>query len=110
MDKKDFIVFKKQYGNIKHPKVKELSINQSGVTIYEKDTSTIINFVLPIEESLKAMKYFEEFNMGEEILFNISDTGDFECIFRGISSPQTEEDYSSFSIIVQEKLPIENQL
>lgn len=51
------------------------------------------------------MNYFEEFNLGEDIQFNIAGTGDFECIFRGISPVIDKNSYSSFSITVQEKEP-----
>ncbi len=110
MNEENYIVFKKQYGNIKRPKTKEVSINQNGVKIYEKDQAMIINIVLPIEDSMKVYKFFEEFNLGEDILFNISNTGDFECVFRGISSPIDKDSYSSFSITVQEKYQRPDQL
>ena len=73
--------------------------------IYEKDQSMIINIIVPVEDSTKTMKYFEEFNLGEDIHFNIAGTGDFECIFRGISPMIDKNSYSSFSITVQEKEP-----
>ena len=110
MDKTNFVVFKKQYGNIKRPKVKELYINLNGVKIYEKDLSMLINIILPIEESEKSIKFFEEFNLGEEIRFNIANTGDFECIFRGISPVIDKNSYSSFTITVQDKNPRPDQL
>ena len=103
MDEKNYVIFKKQYGNIKHPRVKELSINLNGVKIYEKVQSMIINIIVPVEDSTKTMQYFEEFNLGEDIHFNIAGTGDFECIFRGISPMIDKNSYSSFSITVQEK-------
>ena len=78
--------------------------------IYEKEESMIINIIVPIEESTKTLKYFEEFNLGEDIQFNISNTGDFECIFRGISPMIDKLGYSSFSITVQEKNPKSDQL
>ena len=105
MDKKNYVIFKKQYGNIKHPRVKELSVNLNGVKIYEKEQSMIINIIVPVEDSTKTMKYYEEFNLGEDIQFNIAGTGDFECIFRGISPMIDKNSYSSFSITVQEKEP-----
>lgn len=105
MEENNYVVFKKQYGNIKRPRVKELSINLNGVKIYEKDQSMIINIIVPVEDSTKTMKYFEEFNLGEDIHFNIAGTGDFECIFRGISPMIDKNSYSSFSITVQEKEP-----
>ena len=110
MDENNYVIFKKQYGNIRRPKVKELSINLNGVKIYEKDQSMIINIIIPIEDSTKTMQYFEEFNLGEDIQFNIGNTGDFECIFRGISPMIDKEGYSSFSITVQEKSPRPDQL
>lgn len=110
MEENNYIVFKKQYGNIKRPRTKEVSINQNGVKIYEKDQSMIINIVLPIEDSMKVYQFFEEFNLGEDIQFNISNTGDFECIFRGISSVIDKDSYSSFSITVQEKYQRPDQL
>ena len=85
MEENNYIIFKKQYGNIKRPRVKELSINLNGVKIYEKEQSMIINIIVPVEDSTKTVKYFEEFNLGEDIQFNIAGTGDFECSFRGIS-------------------------
>ena len=103
MEENNYVIFKKQYGNIKHPRVKELSINLNGVKIYEKEQSMIINIIVPVEDSTKTMKYFEEFNLGEDIHFNIAGTGDFECIFRGISPMIDKNSYSSFSITVQEK-------
>lgn len=106
----NYVIFKKQYGNIKRPRVKELSVNQNGVKIYEKDQSMIINIIVPVEDSTKTVQYFEEFNLGEDIQFNIAETGDFECIFRGISSVVDKQGYSSFSIIVQEKNPRPDQL
>lgn len=106
----NYVIFKKQYGNIKRPRVKELSVNQNGVKIYEKDQSMIINIIVPVEDSTKTVQYFEEFNLGEDIQFNIAETGDFECIFRGISPVVDKQGYSSFSIIVQEKNPRPNQL
>lgn len=106
----DYVIFKKQYGNIKRPRVKELSVNQNGVKIYEKDQSMIINIIVPVEDSTKTVQYFEEFNLGEDIQFNIGETGDFECIFRGISPVVDKQGYSSFSIIVQEKNPRPDQL
>lgn len=108
MEENNYVVFKKQYGNIKRPRVKELSINLNGVKIYEKDQSMIINIIVPIEDSNKTVKYFEEFNLGEDIQFNIAGTGDFECIFRGISPMIDKNSYSSFSITVQEKEPQDN--
>lgn len=108
MEENNYVIFKKQYGNIKHPRVKELSINLNGVKIYEKDQSMIINIIVPIEDSNKTVKYFEEFNLGEDIQFNIAGTGDFECIFRGISPMIDKNSYSSFSITVQEKEPQDN--
>ena len=51
MDEKNYVIFKKQYGNIKHPRVKELSINLNGVKIYEKEQSMIINIIVPVEDS-----------------------------------------------------------
>ena len=110
MDENNCIIFKKQYGNIKRPRVKEVSINKNGVKIYEKDQAMIINMVLPIEDSMKVYKFFEEFNLGEDILFNISNTGDFECVFRGISSVIDKDGYSSFSITVQDKYQRPDQL
>lgn len=110
MEENNYIVFKKQYGNIKRPRTKEVSINQNGVKIYEKNQSMIINIVLPIEDSMKVYQFFEEFNLGEDIQFNISNTGDFECIFRGISSVIDKDSYSSFSITVQEKYQRPDQL
>ena len=98
MDKNNYVIFKKQYGNIKRPRIKELSVNLNGVKIYEKDQSMIINIIVPIEESTRTVEYFEEFNLGEDIQFNISDTGDFECIFRGISPMIDKGSFSSFSI------------
>lgn len=106
----NYVIFKKRYGNIKRPRVKELSVNQNGVKIYEKDQSMIINIIVPIEDSTKTVQYFEEFNLGEDIQFNIAETGDFECIFRGISPVVDKQGYSSFSIIVQEKNPRPDQL
>lgn len=106
----NYVIFKKQYGNIKRPRVKELSVNQNGVKIYEKDQSMIINIIVPVEDSTKTVQYFEEFNLGEDIQFNIAETGDFECIFRGISPVVDKQGYSSFSIIVQEKNPRHDQL
>ena len=103
MDEKNYVIFKKQYGYIKHPRVKELSINLNGVKIYEKEQSMIINIIVPVEDSTKTIQYFEEFNLGEDIHFNIAGTGDFECIFRGISPMIDKNSYSSFSITVQEK-------
>ena len=103
MEENNYVIFKKQYGNIKHPRVKELSINLNGVKIYEKEQSMIINIIVPVEDSTKTMQYFEEFNLGEDIHFNIARTGDFECIFRGISPMIDKNSYSSFSITVQEK-------
>lgn len=108
MEENNYVIFKKQYGNIKRPRVKELSINLNGVKIYEKDQSMIINIIVPIEDSNKTVKYFEEFNLGEDIQFNIAGTGDFECIFRGISPVIDKNSYSSFSITVQEKEPQDN--
>ena len=108
MEENNYVVFKKQYGNIKRPRVKELSINLNGVKIYEKDQSMIINIIVPVEDSTKTIQYFEEFNLGEDIQFNIAGTGDFECIFRGISSMIDKNSYSSFSITVQEKEPQDN--
>ena len=108
MEENNYVIFKKQYGNIKRPRVKELSINLNGVKIYEKDQSMIINIIVPIEDSNKTVKYFEEFNLGEDIQFNIAGTGDFECIFRGISPMIDKNSYSSFSITVQEKEPQDN--
>ena len=108
MEENNYVVFKKQYGNIKRPRVKELSINLNGVKIYEKEQSMIINIIIPIEDSNKTVKYFEEFNLGEDIQFNIAGTGDFECIFRGISPMIDKNSYSSFSITVQEKEPQDN--
>ena len=105
MEENNYVIFKKQYGNIKRPRVKELSINLNGVKIYEKDQSMIINIIVPVEESNKVVEYFEEFNLGEDIQFNIEDTGDFECTFRGISPVIDKNSYSSFSITVQEKEP-----
>ena len=105
MDEKNYVIFKKQYGNIKRPRVKELSINLNGVKIYEKEQSMIINIIVPVEDSTKTIQYFEEFNLGEDIQFNIAGTGDFECIFRGISPVIDKNSYSSFSITVQEKDP-----
>lgn len=110
MDKNNYIIFKKHYGNIKRQRTKELSINLNGVKIYEKEESMIINIIVPIEESTKTLKYFEEFNLGEDIKFNISNTGDFECIFRGISTMIDKLGYSSFSITVQEKNPRPDKL
>ena len=110
MDKNNYVIFKKHYGNIKNQRTKELSINLNGVKIYEKEESMIINIIVPIEESTKTLKYFEEFNLGEDIQFNISNTGDFECIFRGISPMIDKLGYSSFSIKVQEKNPKSDQL
>ena len=81
------------------------SINLNGVKIYEKDQSMIINIIVPVEDSTKTIQYFEEFNLGEDIQFNIAGTGDFECIFRGISPVIDKNSYSSFSITVQEKDP-----
>ena len=107
MEKNNYVIFKKHYGNIKRPRVKKLSINLNGVKIYEKDQSMIINIIVPVEESTKVVEYFEEFNLGEDIQFNISDTGDFECTFRGISPVIDKNSYSSFSITVQEKEPQE---
>lgn len=49
----NYVIFKKQYGNIKRPRVKELSVNQNGVKIYEKDQSMIINIIVPVEDSIK---------------------------------------------------------
>lgn len=108
MEENNYVIFKKQYGNIKRPRVKELSINLNGVKIYEKEQSMIINIIVPIEDSTKTLQYFEEFNLGEDIQFNIAGTGDFECIFRGISSMIDKNSYSSFSITVQEKEPQDN--
>ena len=108
MEENNYVVFKKQYGNIKRPRVKELSINLNGVKIYEKEQSIIINIIVPIEDSTKTLQYFEEFNLGEDIQFNIAGTGDFECIFRGISPMIDKNSYSSFSITVQEKEPQDN--
>ena len=108
MEENNYVIFKKQYGNIKLPRVKELSINLNGVKIYEKDQSMIINIIVPIEDSTKTLQYFEEFNLGEDIQFNIAGTGDFECIFRGISPMIDKNSYSSFSITVQEKEPQDN--
>ena len=108
MEENNYVIFKKQYGNIKRPRVKELSINLNGVKIYEKEQSMIINIIVPIEDSNKTVKYFEEFNLGEDIQFNIAGTGDFECIFRGISPMIDKNSYSSFSITVQEKEPQDN--
>lgn len=110
MDKNNYVIFKKHYGNIKRQRTKELSINLNGVKIYEKEESMIINIIVPIEESTKTRKYFEEFNLGEDIKFNISNTGDFECIFRGISPMIDKLGYSSFSITVQEKNPRHDKL
>ena len=110
MDENNYVIFKKQYGNIKRPRTKELAINLNGVKIYEKDQSMIINIIVPVEDSTKTVEYFEEFNLGEEIRFNIGNTGDFECIFRGISSVIDKQSYSSFSITVQEKNPGSNEL
>ena len=110
MDKNNYVIFKKHYGNIKRQRTKELSINLNGVKIYEKEESMIINIIVPIEESTKTLKYFEEFNLGEDIKFNISNTGDFECIFRGISPMIDKLGYSSFSITVQEKNPRPDKL
>jgi hypothetical protein len=78
------------------------------VKIYEKEQSMIINIIVPIEDSTKTLQYFEEFNLGEDIQFNIAGTGDFECIFRGISPMIDKNSYSSFSITVQEKEPQDN--
>ena len=108
MEENNYVIFKKQYGNIKRPRVKELSINLNGVQIYEKEQSMIINNIVPVEDSTKTVKYFEEFNLGEDIQFNIAGTGDFECIFRGISPMIDKNSYSSFSITVQEKEPQDN--
>ena len=105
MEENNYVIFKKQYGNIKRPRVNELSVNLNGVKIYEKDQSMIINIIVPIEDSNKTVKYFEEFNLGEDIQFNIAGTGDFECIFRGISPVIDKNSYSSFSITVQQKEP-----
>lgn len=105
MEENNYVIFKKQYGNIKRPRVKELTVNLNGVKIYEKEQSMIINIIVPVEDSTKTMKYFEEFNLGEDIQFNIAGTGDFECIFRGISPMIDKNTYSSFSITVQEKEP-----
>ncbi|AMK15767.1 HAD family hydrolase [Methanobrevibacter olleyae] len=110
MDENNYVTFKKQYGNIKRPRTKELSINSNGVKIYEKDQSMIINISVPIEESSDIIKYFEEFNLGEDIQFNISNTGDFKYVFRGISPVTDKDSYSSFSIIVQEKNPRPDQI
>ena len=66
MEENNYVIFKKQYGNIKRPRVKELSINLNGVKIYEKEQSMIINIIVPVEDSTKTVKYFEEFNLGEE--------------------------------------------
>ena len=108
MEENNYVIFKKQYGNIKRPRVKELSINLNGVKIYEKDQSMIINIIVPVEDSTKTIEYFEEFNLGEDIQLNIAGTGDFECIFRGISPVIDKNSYSSFSITVQEKEPQDN--
>ena len=77
------------------------SIARTGVAL-------AINIIVPIEDSTKTLQYFEEFNLGEDIQFNIAGTGDFECIFRGISPMIDKNSYSSFSITVQEKEPQDN--
>ena len=105
MEENNYVIFKKQYGNIKRPRVKELSINLNGVKIYEKEQSMIINIIVPIEDSTKTLQYFEEFNLGEDIFFFIVCSFYFECIFRGISPMIDKNSYSSFSITVQEKEP-----
>lgn len=53
MKENNYVIFKKQYGNIKHPRVKELSINLNGVKIYEKEQSMITNIIVPVEIQLK---------------------------------------------------------
>ena len=70
MEENNYVIFKKQYGNIKRPRVKELSINLNGVKIYEKEQSMIINIIVPVEDSTKTVKYFEEFKLF--IIFNYS--------------------------------------
>ena len=55
MDENNYVIFKKQYGNIKRPRFKELSINLNGVKIYEKDQYMRINIIISIQDSTKTV-------------------------------------------------------
>lgn len=84
------VIFKKDSGDI-------LSINQKFVGLKSRKSGILtVNFRSPEEEINKAKRFFEGLQSFEMIKFNIGDTGDIECYFKGISPLLEQTDDAGF--------------
>jgi len=95
------VVFKKDSGE-------ELDINQKYVGLKTRpDGIMTVNFRSPEDEIIKIKDFFEGFRSSEPINFDIGETGNIECYFKGISpllekTNETGSNYFFLSVTLQE--------
>ncbi|WP_409200919.1 hypothetical protein [Methanobrevibacter sp. DSM 116169] len=96
----NIVIFKKELG-------RQLEIDQKYVGIKTTENN-IFKVNLRVPENLKdeVLDYFKKFQIAEPISFDIGNTGDINCLFRG-TSPVIENDdngtkYYLISVILEE--------
>ena len=95
------IVFKKDSGE-------ELDIDQKYVGLKTRPNGIMtVNFRCPEEEMNNVKGFFEGLRTSEPMKFNIGETGDIECYFKGVSPLLEKKDgvgphYFFLSVTLQE--------
>jgi hypothetical protein len=95
------IAFKRDSGE-------ELNINQKYVSLKTRENGIMtVNFRSPEDEMSKIKDFFEGLMSSEPISFDIGETGDIECYFKGVSPLLEKKDsvgsnYFFLSVTLQE--------
>ncbi|MDL2271336.1 hypothetical protein LJC03_05990, partial [Methanobrevibacter sp. OttesenSCG-928-I08] len=81
-----------------------LDIDQKFVGLKMKENNILsVNFRVPGDIKDEIMDYFQRFKIGEPMSFDIGNTGDINCLFKGISPVVSNDDKGYFiSITLQE--------
>ena len=87
----EIVIFKKNLG-------RQLELDQKFVGLKMKENNILsVNFRVPGDIKDEIMDYFQRFQIGEPMAFNIGNTGDINCLFKGIS-PVVENDDKGYFV------------
>jgi hypothetical protein len=96
-----FIKFRKSSGNKKKDD-NEINVNGKYVSLRDRpESALIINFKAPEEEIMKIHDFFDGSTELEPVFMDLDNTGDVGYYYRGMTSPEEEDDKHRLSITLQ---------
>ncbi|MCC7554429.1 MAG: hypothetical protein KO202_08090 [Methanobacteriaceae archaeon] len=104
----NIVTFKKELG-------RQLELDQKNVGLKTGENNILtVNLRVLEKQKDEILDYFQRFQLGEPISFDIGNTGDIKCYFKGISPVIEREDhgtkYYSIAVTLQEiKKPIPDE-